>query len=86
LSWTHYKILLSIKDEAELTYYMNLRADLHLSTRKLENKIKLNEYEKLPMDTKNKLVKVSKPTLRNVVQNPIIVYNPKNVDIYYEAF
>ena len=56
LSWSHMLSLLPIKDEKKLKYYIQISEKNNLSYRELRNKIKNNEYERLPEHTKNKLV------------------------------
>ena len=46
LSWSHYTILLSIRDENKIEYYIDLCIKLNLSKRKLIEHIKNNDYEK----------------------------------------
>ena len=55
LTWSHYTILLSIKDENKRNYYINECIKNNLSKRILIQKIKLNEYERLDENTKLKL-------------------------------
>ena len=45
LTWTHYRILLSIKNIKEIEYYVNITILNNLSSRELREKIKNNEYE-----------------------------------------
>ena len=47
LSWTHYKLLLNIKDYEKILYYENLCIENNISTRALDQKIKSKEYERL---------------------------------------
>ena len=56
LSWSHMLSLLPIKDEKKLKYYIQISEKNNLSYRVLRNKIKNNEYERLPEHTKNKLI------------------------------
>lgn len=51
--------LLSIKDEQELLYYVNIAFERNLSKRELREKIKNKEYERLPIETKNKLILIT---------------------------
>lgn len=52
LTWSHYSELLSIKDINKLTYYINIAINNNLSKRELRERIKSNEYERLPIETK----------------------------------
>ena len=56
LSWSHYTELLSIKNEDEMLYYFNLCVNQHIDVRSLRKKIKNKEYNRLPLETKNKLI------------------------------
>lgn len=56
VSWSHYCILLSIKDANEINYYINETIRHHLSKRKLQEKIKNKEYQRLSIETKNKII------------------------------
>ena len=47
LSWTHYRALLSIPDEAARTWYMDEAAKAHWSTRQLSRQISVLYYERL---------------------------------------
>lgn len=57
LSWSHYRELLVVKDVNEIKYYINICCKNNLSKRELHEKIKNKEYERLPKDTKDKLIK-----------------------------
>jgi len=47
LSWTHYRLLLSVEDGPARDWYMNEAADQHWSTRQLERQISVLYYERL---------------------------------------
>ena len=55
LSWSHYTELLSIKDENEIIYYLNLCINQHIDVRSLRRKIKSKEYNRLPYSWNNYL-------------------------------
>ena len=84
LSWSHYSELLSIKDENELIYYINIAFERKLSKRELREKIKNKEYERLPKETKNKLIIDDKIEVKDLVPNPILISNKNNVEIITE--
>ena len=46
-----------------------------LSVRQLRNKIKNNEYERLPINTKNKLLKKEESSVIDFIKNPILIKN-----------
>ena len=56
LSWSHYKILIVFSDINKITYYINESVSRNLSKRELQSIIKTNEYERLDIKTKNKLI------------------------------
>ena len=84
LSWSHYVELLSIKDDNELIYYINIAYERNLSKRELREKIKNKEYERLPIETKNKLILDDKIEAKDLVPNPIIIRNKNNIEIVTE--
>ena len=56
LSWSHYCELLSLKSIYEIDYYIKITELNSLSVRQLRYKVKSNEYERLPEETKRKLI------------------------------
>ena len=84
LSWSHYTELLTIKDENELMYYINITAEKRLSKRDLREKIRNNEYKRLPSKTKNKLATEDKIEVKDLVPNPILIKNKNNIDVVTE--
>ncbi len=47
LTWSHYLLLLPIKDYNKIKYYIEQCIKLNLTKRELEHKIKSKEYERL---------------------------------------
>ncbi len=84
LTWSHYSELLSIKDENKLLYYVNIASERKLSKRELREKIKNKEYERLPIETKNKLILNNEIEIKDLVPNPILIKNNKNKEIVTE--
>lgn len=84
LSWSHYRTLLSISDEQEIDYYILICKEQNLSIRKLQEKIKLKEYKRLPEITKNKLIYKEKTNIIDFVKNPILIKNYNNYNIISE--
>ena len=72
LSWGHWIELLSIKDINKILYYIRKCETQSLTTRKLREIIKSKEYERLPEETKSKLVK------EDNIKNPIIIRTNSN--------
>ena len=56
LSWSHYIELLSIKDDYEIKYYIDVCKRNNLSRNELRNRIKNKEYETLEEKTRNKII------------------------------
>jgi len=55
LSWSHYKLLIALKSIEEINYYGRVSSENLYSVRQLQIRIKNNEYERLSIETKNKL-------------------------------
>ena len=55
MTWSHYRILLSVKNTNKINYYIKITKEQNLSVRELRSKIKNNEYERLDDKTKEKL-------------------------------
>ena len=84
LSWSHYSELLSIKADDKLSYYLNLSIIQNIGVRELREKIKSKEYERLPNETKNKIIKEEKLEVKDLVPNPILIKNKNNIEIITE--
>lgn len=84
LSWSHYTELLPIKNEDEMMYYYNLCINQHIDIRSLREKIKNNEYRRLPIETKNKLILDDKLEVKDLIPNPILIRNKNNIEIVTE--
>ena len=56
LSWPHYQELLSLKEDSKIIYYINRCINNNLSRNKLRELIKSDEYHRLPIETRNKLI------------------------------
>ena len=77
LSWTHYKILLPLKDVNEIKFYIDLTIRNNLSKRALAEKIKSDEYGRLPLETKIKLKESKEVKEKEMVPNTIVVPSSK---------
>ena len=75
LSWSHYDEILKFDDINEIVYYINISERQDLSVRKLREKIKSKEYERLPDDTKYRLNNKKETSLVDFVKNPIMIKN-----------
>ncbi len=82
LTFTHYKLLLPIKDDNKINYYINITEKQNLSVRELRNRIKNNEYERLDEKTKLKLINKEEIKTEDFIKNPILIkskYNKEKV-------
>ena len=84
LSWSHYDEVLKFNDINKIAYYMNISEQQNLSIRQLRSRIKSNEYERLPGDTKNKLVSKEVTNIVDFVKSPIIIKSNNNYKIISE--
>jgi len=80
LSWSHYCELLSFENIDKINYYIELAKSNNLSVRQLREKIKNKEYERLPEETKVKLITKEEAKIEDLMKNPIIIKNSGNYD------
>jgi len=82
LSWSIIRELLPFDDIDKINYYLTKCYNQNLSVRKLQGLLKSQEYERLPLSTKAKLITKEQLTLKDTIPNPIIIDNPNNtIDI-----
>ncbi len=84
MTWSHYDEILKFSDIKEINYYIKLTETQNLSVRELRSRIKNKEYERLPEETKNKIIKNEKPNLVDYVKDPVIIHNPNNIEVIKE--
>ena len=84
LSWSHYCELLSFENVDKINYYIELTKINNLSVRQLRDRIKSNEYERLPKDTRNKLINKVGSNVVDFVKNPILIRNSDKYNIFSE--
>ena len=84
LSISHIRQLFSLTDNNEINYYAKQIEKRNLSKRQLEEIIKNSEYERLPIETKNKLINSEKLEVKYLVPNPILINNKNNIEIATE--
>ena len=80
LSWSHYLLLISMKDYNKIIYYIELAKNNNLTQRQLKEKIKSKEYERLDEKTKQKLIENKEKRIEDYVKHPIIIKNTKNYE------
>ena len=84
LSFSHYVELLPYEDINKVNYYIRIVEEQNLSIRKLREKIKSNEYERLPENTKSKLIEQNDTNVVDFVKNPIFIKNNDSYDLFSE--
>jgi len=84
LSWSHYIELLPLKDIDEIKYYIEICIEQHLGRDYLRKKIRNMEYKRIPIETRNKLIKNEKLEVKDLVPNPILIRNNNDVDVITE--
>lgn len=78
LSWSHYLILMSLKDKNEIEYYYLETKNNNLSKRELIAKIKSNEYERLDEKTREKLkckIEDYNYEIGDFIKHPVVIKN-----------
>ena len=83
LSWSHYCEILWFEDN-KFQYYAKIAESNYLSIRQLRERIKSNEYERLPESTKNKLINQNESNVVDFVKNPIRIKNSNKYNIFSE--
>ena len=78
LTWSHYILLLPLKNVEEIKYYIDVCEKRNLTKRELESLIKSKEYERLSEETKNKLITNEELKLPDLVPNPILIKTENN--------
>ena len=85
LTWTHYRTLLTIKNENERNYYINLVILNNLSSRELEKEIKNKAFNRLSYADKEHIEIISDTnntslSIKDMIKDPIILKTDKNMD------
>ena len=75
LSWSHYVELLKIDDINKINYYIRITEEQNLSVRKLRERIKSSEYERLDDNTKEKLINKENVNAGDLIKDPILIRN-----------
>ena len=83
LSWSHYCEIIWF-DDNKFQYYVKTIELNNLSIRQLRERIKSNEYERLPESTKNKLINQDETNVVGYVKNPIMIKNNNNYEMFSE--
>lgn len=75
ITWSHIIEIVWFQDLNKINYYIDICTRQNLSVRKLKEKIKNSEYERLPEETKKKLVNKEEIKINDFIKNPIIIRN-----------
>ena len=84
LTWSHYIELVPIKNIDEVNYYINKMIINNIGIRQLREKVKSKEYERLPIETRNKLINKEKTNIKELVPNPIMIKNKNDIEVSTE--
>lgn len=84
LNWSHYQLILPLKNEHEIAYYLAISKKYNLTKRELREKIKLKEYEGLSKDTVNNIINNNALEIIEMVPSPIFIKNRNNKNIISE--
>ena len=84
LTWSHCLILIPLKDNAKIYYYAIQVKERNLSKRQLEEIVRKNEYERLPLETRNKITTEEKLEMKDLVPDPILIKNKNNIEVVTE--
>ena len=85
LTWTHYRTILTIKNENERNYYINLVILNNLSVRELRREIKNKSFDRLSYADKEHIEIISDTnntplSIKDMIKDPIILKTDKNID------
>ena len=83
LTWSHLRLLFNLEIDS-INYYIQVIISKKLSVRELEFKIKSNEYERLSIETKNKMKNEDRLEIKDLVPNPILIKNKNNIEVVNE--
>lgn len=76
--------MLPINDINKIIYYVDQCELNNLDVRGLRERIKNNEYERLPKETKDKLINNQENSIKDFIKNPIFIKNNLNHNIISE--
>ena len=84
LTWSHYRELLPIKDINEIKYYIHISEEQNLTRDELKSRIKSDEYNRLPIEFKDKIISKEELIIKDFIKNPIIIKNNTKKEIISE--
>ena len=74
LTWSHYVEILRFNDNNKINYYIHMCETFNLSVRKLRERIKSNEYERIGYKEE-----LEEPKVNTLIKNPIIIKTPNTI-------
>ena len=74
LTWSHYVEILRFNDNNKINYYIHMCETFNLSVRKLRERIKSNEYERIGYKEE-----LEEPKVNTLIKNPIIIKTPNAI-------
>ena len=77
LTWSHLRLLFNLEIDS-MNYYIQVIINKQLTVRELEFKIKSNEYERIPIESRIKLTSSEKLKPNDLIPNPIMIKNSNN--------
>ena len=83
LTYSHYCEIIWF-DKLKINYYIKISIEQNLSVRQLRERIKNKEYERLPIETREKLVSDKESNVVDLVKNPILIKNSNNYEVISE--
>ena len=79
LNWSHYRELLRFDNNNEINYYAIQITCNNWGKRVLQEHIKNKEYQRLPIETKNRLITKEESKIDDFIKNPIIINTHGNI-------
>ena len=85
LTWTHYRLILPIKNKNEINFYINLVILNNLSSRELQKEIKSKSFDRLSYADKNNIEVITEAnetdlSIMAMIKDPIILKSDKTID------
>jgi len=84
LTWSHYKLLLPLKNVEEIKYYISITKRDNLSKRALAERIRSNEYGRLSTETKEGILNKEELSIIQSIPSPIVLTPNKSYEFYNE--
>lgn len=79
LTWSHFCEILWFNED-KILYYIDIVEKQNLSVRELREKIKSNEFERLPEKTKLNIKNNKRQNINDLIKNPIKINTTKNYE------